>query len=237
MKNKKSCTFLTLLVIALLAGSCIIGIKGSGRVVKNERIAETFESIVVSAGLEVILSQDSILKIIVEADDNLQEIIKTEVSNGKLKIFPEERIKSAAAKRIYVTFKDINSLKASSGSEIKSDRELRLSALQLSASSGARVELDLAVIKLMVEGSSGGDITLSGSAESLDIDGSSGAVIKASDLPGKTCNAGASSGANLKIFVSEKINAKVSSGGNIKVSGNPKERNVEKSSGGNLSFN
>jgi len=237
MKNIKFGNLLTLLVIALLLGSCFTGIKGSGKVVKNERKVEPFEAIVVSAGIEVILSQDSILKVIVEADDNLQEIIKTEVSNGKLKIFPEERIKSAKAKRVYVTFRDINSLKGSSGAEIKSEEELILNTLHLSASSGAGVKLGLAVNNLMVEGSSGGAITLSGSAESLDIDGSSGVVIKASDLQSKTCNAGASSGASLKISVTEKINAKVSSGANINVSGNPKEQDIEKSSGGNVSFN
>ena len=48
---------------------------------------------------------------------------------------------------------------------------------------------------------------------------------------------GASSGANLKLSVSDKINAQASSGGNIKVSGDPKERNVQKSSGGDVDFN
>ena len=52
----------------------------------------------------------------------------------------------------------------------------------------------------------------------------------------KVCNAGASSGASLRVFASERINAQASSGGNIKVSGNPKERNIEKSSGGDVSF-
>ena len=204
--------------------------------VKSERQVEMFESIKASAGIEVILSQDSVVKVVVEADDNLQEIIKTEVSNGTLKIFPEQPIRSCTAKRVYVTIKTIHSLEVSSGSEVKSQSELKMPSLGLSASSGAKVDLALAVDRLGVEASSGGNIGLSGSAENLDVDGSSGANINASGLQSKTCNAGASSGASLKIYVSEKIVAKTSSGGNVRVEGNPKDRNISKSSGGEVSF-
>lgn len=225
------------LMISLLFGSCFYGIKGNGKVVKSERKVEAFGSISVSAGIDVILSQDSSIKVIVEADENLQEVIRTEVKNGALKIYPEKPIRSCVAKRVLVSFTTIHSLEASSGCDVKSKMELKIPSLDLSSSSGAKVDLALAVNMLNVEASSGGDIDLSGSAENLDVDGSSGANIKAGELHSKTCNAGASSGGNLKIYVSEKIVAKASSGGNIIVGGNPKERNVEKSSGGDVTFN
>lgn len=236
MKKKLIPVLVASLMISLFFASCLFGIKGSGKVVKSERQVGMFESITASAGIEVILIQDSILKVVVEADDNLQDIIKTEVSNGKLKIYPEKRISHSSAKRVFVSFKTIHSLEASSGSTIKSKMELKIQTLDLSASSGANVELALVVNELNVEGSSGGNIVLSGSAESMDVDGSSGVNIKASELQSKTCNAGASSGANLKLYASEKLVAKASSGGNIRVGGNPNERNVETSSGGDVSF-
>lgn len=237
MKINKSILFTALMLTTLLCWSCFYGIKGSGRVVKSERTVDPFESIAVSAGIDVILSQDSVVKIIVEADDNLQEIIKTEVSNGKLKIYPEEGIRSCTAKRVYVTMKNIRSLTASSGSAIKSEGELRLNSFGLTVSSGATVNMNLACNSLTVEGSSGGEIKLQGRSESLDVDASSGVSVKMSDFQSKTCNAGASSGATLRIFASESIRAKASSGANIQVTGNPHEQNVEKSSGGSVSFN
>jgi hypothetical protein len=236
MEKNQLPVIIVLLIISLLFGSCFHGIKGNRKVVKSERKVEAFESISVSAGIEVFLTQDSVLKVVVEADENLQEIIKTEVSKGELKIFPEKPIRFAAAKRVYVSFKTIHSLAVSSGAEVKSKMELKINSLDLSASSGAKIDLVMAVNKLIVEGNSGAAIDLSGSAETLDVDGSSGVQIKMSSLQSKTCNAGASSGAGLKIFASEKITAKASSGGNIKVSGNPTGRNVEKSSGGDVSF-
>jgi len=237
MKKKQIPVLVALLIVSLLFGSCFYGIKGSRKVVKSERKVEDFGSILVSAGLELFLSQDSAYTVVVEADDNLQEIIKTEVSNGELKIFPDKSIRSCAAKRVYVSFKTIHSLNASSGSEVKSNGDLKVNSLGLSASSGARVDMALSVSKLNVEGNSGANIVLSGSAENLDVEGSSGVQIKMFSLRSKSCNAGASSGAGLKLFVSEKIIAKASSGGNIKVEGNPNDRNIEKSSGGDVSFN
>lgn len=224
-------------LISCMLTSCLYGIKGNRNVVKNERQVATFNTISASAGLEVILSQDSIVKVMVEADSNLQEIIKTEVSNGELKIYPKTRISSCEAKRVFVTFKTIHAVEASSGSDVKSSMELQIPALQLSVSSGANMDLQVTVNKLTLNGSSGGNVNITGTSEILDVDGSSGANIKAMELQSKSCNAGASSGANLKLFVSEKFNAQVSSGGNIKVSGNPKERNIQKSSGGNVDFN
>jgi len=236
MNKRFIAVFAAYLIIGLLFNSCLYGIKGSGKVVRKERPVAAFGAISASAGLEVILSQDSVAKVIVEADENLQEIIKTEVSNGELKIYPKQRISSCEAKKVYVTFKTIHSLEASSGSDVVSKMELKMPSLQVSVSSGANVDLNLSVKNLNVDGSSGGNLKLSGSAESFEVEGSSGTNIKAKDLQAKTCNAGASSGANLKVNATEKISAQASSGGNIKVMGNPKERSVQKSSGGSVEF-
>jgi len=237
MKKKFNPVLTSLLFISLLFSSCLFGIKGNGKVVKSERQVGPFESISVSAGLEVVLIQDSVVKVVVEADSNIQEDIKTEVSNGELKIYPKKRISFCEAKRVIVTFKTIHAAEASSGAEIKSKMELKMPSLQLSVSSGANMDLKLSVNKLNADGSSGGNLKMAGTADLLEVEGSSGVNIKAKDLQCKSCNAGASSGANLKLFVTDKIDAQASSGGNIKVAGNPKERNIQKSSGGNVDFN
>ena len=236
MKKRLIVIYAAMILISLSSLSCLYGIKGNGKVVRNERQVEAFESVSASAGLEVILIQDSIVKVVVEADENLQDIIRTEFSNGQLKIYPDEPIRSAKAKRIFVTFKTINSLKATSGAELKSKMDLKLKSLNIAASSGANVDLTLALDELNAEVSSGGNIRLSGAAQNLEIEGSSGGNIIASELSTVSCSAGASSGANLKVYVNEKLSAKASSGGQINVKGNPKERNIEKSSGGDVAF-
>lgn len=109
-----------------------------------------------------------------EADDNLQNIIKTEVSNGELNIYPEKPIGHAVAKRVYVSFKTIHSPESSSGSAIKSKMELKLNSLNLSALSGGNIDLALVVNEIIAKASSGGNIRVGGNPKERDIEKSSG---------------------------------------------------------------
>lgn len=64
-------------------GDCFTG---TGFVVKETRELEAFDSIFVNRRLEVVLIEDSVNYVVVEAGENLQENIKTEVVNGLLTI-------------------------------------------------------------------------------------------------------------------------------------------------------
>lgn len=236
MRRKHLQLVLFLLFLSVLFTSCLDGIEGSGNVVRSERPVSSFQSVAVSAGLEVILMQDSVVKVLVEADDNLQDIIKTEISNGQLRIFPERRISKCTSKKIYVTLKQIHTLEVSSGAEVTCKMDLKMSSLHVSASSGADINLAVILDRLSVEASSGANLKLSGSAGNFDVDGSSGANINAIRVQSKICNAGVSSGGQLKLFVTQRIGAHASSGGQITVEGNPAERKIEKSSGGGVLF-
>ena len=87
MRNKwHSLIAVWLVVFSLTAVSCIAHIHGNGKVVKQERPVSGFDEISVSTGIEVILTQDTFEKVVVEADENIQKVIKTEVNGSKLKI-------------------------------------------------------------------------------------------------------------------------------------------------------
>jgi hypothetical protein len=81
------------------------------------------------------------------------------------------------------------------------------------------MEITLKANEVKADASSGADIELSGEAGNLEIQASSGAEIKALDLLVKTCNAKASSGADITINVSDAIIADASSGGTISYRG------------------
>lgn len=95
------------------------GVKGNGNVTEEERgITASFSSIKVSEGLNVYLTQSDNENIIVKADDNLHELIITEVINGVLKIHTSKNIGRAASKQVIVTFKDVSKISSSSGSDV-----------------------------------------------------------------------------------------------------------------------
>jgi len=188
---------ISMIVISQSFSSCIYRIKGTGKVVKSERQVKNFKSIVVKDGLDLILNQDTLEKVLVEASENLQKIIQTEVVNGELKIYTTKHIFSPSATKVYVTIKNINSLEASSGADVSNVSILDLPELKVSNSSGADVKLALSCNDLQTESSSGSDISLSGKAVKLSIRCSSGSDVDAKKLNSEICSVVASSGSDV----------------------------------------
>ena len=117
-------------LMTVVCTSCVIeafnGIKGDRNVVtENRKITEDFTAIRTSTGLDVNITQENQNAVTVEADENLQSLIVTEVENGVLKIYSEKNIWSAKSKKVHVSIKKLNSLKASSGSEVRSHYQKR----------------------------------------------------------------------------------------------------------------
>ncbi len=207
------------------------GEKGNGKVVSETReITEDFTEISASEGLMVYVTQADDFNIEVEADENVIELIATDIKNGKLRIHARENI-GDATKKIHVSLPEVTALKSSSGSQLHGENIVKSSSLEVDGSSGALMQLQLAVNELEIDASSGANLNISGTADHAEVDVSSGGLINAKDLQTKSCNADASSGGNVQIQVSEALTADASSGGNIGYSGNPKVQNKKSLSG------
>lgn len=217
------------LALALFLSSCGFnlnldnfgaGKKGSGVVVEETReITDKFAQVHASEGIEVYVTQGDEFKISVEADDNIIDLIATEVKNGKLKIHAIENIGNAT-KKVFVSLPEVTALLSSSGAQLTAQNKINATNLLLDASSGAHINAETNSARLEIDASSGAHIDVSGDANEAFIDGSSGANVKGKNLRSKDCHAEASSGANIDINVSESLTADASSGGNISYTGN-----------------
>lgn len=197
------------------------GKKGSGTVVTDTRsISEEFTRVSAAEGLMVYVTQADDFKIEVEADDNVIDLIRTDIKNGKLRIHAEENI-GRATKKIYVSLPKVTELKSSSGAHLRTENTIESNELLVDGSSGAILDVDLVSQELEIDASSGANLEISGETVSANVDVSSGGNINAKDLETRSCNAEASSGGNVKIQVSKSLVAKASSGGNIAYSGEP----------------
>jgi hypothetical protein len=135
-----------------------------------------------------------------------------------------------------ITVPALTSVDASSGADVDLPN-FKGDNLALNASSGADISVtDAALRKVTASASSGADIELSGQAEALDAEASSGGNIDAEDLAAKTAAVEASSGGGISVHATENIKAEASSGGDIDVRGNPPVRDIDASSGGDVSF-
>lgn len=228
-------------ILSLLLFSCNFdinlngGVKGNGNVVLESRtVTEPFTKIKATEGLNVYITQGGKESITVEADENLQQLILTEIKDGVLKIHCKEQIGKASSKKINVNFKSISSLSSTSGSSLYSTNTIASDVLVLKSSSGSSMKVKVNANNLTCDSSSGSSMKLSGITSSLSAEASSGSTIKANDLNAGSSEVSASSGANLTVNSSKALIAKASSGGSVKYYGNPELLETEKSSGGSV---
>lgn len=216
----------------------VIGIRGNKNVISEERsIRSDFEIINVQQGINLTITQGKPTDIRVEADENILDLLITEVKNNELNIYFEKNVNHAKARNVYLTTESISKIKASSGASVNSENTIKSKTLELDSSSGSTITIHANAENIKSESSSGSTIKLYGKCITLTANSNSGSSIKAKEL--KTVNAIAkvSSGANIDVYVTEKLTAKASSGGDIDYKGNPSEVEKETSSGGSVSGN
>jgi Putative auto-transporter adhesin, head GIN domain len=235
----KSLRFLTIAITILSISACTEGqirktVYGNNKVVTKERNAEPFTGVSVSTGIDVYLKQGNNEAISVEADENLQEYILTEVRDGVLHVYTEVNIRKAERERVYVTMKEVNSVKTSSAGDVFGETPVKSDRLELSASSAGDIKLEVYAKEIKADISSSGDITLTGETEMLNADLSSAGDLNAFDLKVREADVSASSAGDADINVSEKITARASSAGDINYMGNPRFVDSHSSSAGGV---
>jgi hypothetical protein len=235
----KSLRSLTVAIIILAVSSCVNGqfwksVTGHGHVVSKERKTDSFTGIKVSSGIDVYLKQGDNLTVTVEADENLHEYILTEVRGGVLNVYTEYNIRDAERKRVYVTMKEINSVKTTSAGDVIGETPINTDRLELTASSAGDIKLEAHAKNIDIDISSSGDISLSGETDVLKADLSSAGDLKAYDLKAREADVSVSSAGDADINVSERISARASSAGDINYKGDPKYVDAHSSSAGGI---
>ncbi|MBP7508227.1 MAG: DUF2807 domain-containing protein [Prolixibacteraceae bacterium] len=208
--------------------------KGDGNVVKETRKVMPFDEIKASAGIDVFIFQGDEEKVLVEADENLMDCIITEVKESTLKCYIDCNIRHASKINVYVNYKKLNSLSASSGSDISGETLLKTDVLKINVDSGADIKVAVEAKELFCNVSSGAGATIEGTSDYFKGIASSGADIDGKSLTVKTCDLNASSAGDIKVSVTEKVIADASSGGDISYYGNPEIEHVSSSSGGDV---
>jgi hypothetical protein len=230
---------LVVAIVALIFTSCnqvFEGIKGNGNVQTEQRkISELFTKISVNRGIEVIVEQGDMIKVEVEADENLLKHITTKVENGTLVVSSDENIYSAEKEVVRVILPLIEGLEATSGSNLSSTSVLKGSKIVVKSSSGSEIDLHAEFDTISSESTSGSSISLSGKALKFTSASSSGSEINAKNLFANEVISQATSGSSTDVHPLVSLNGKASSGSSIEYDGTPKTIVKEETSGGSVS--
>jgi hypothetical protein len=211
-------------------------VQGEGPVVTRERSATYFSGLTVSSGIDVFLSQGNKESIEVEAEENLQQYIKTEVRDNTLHVFiePNINIRFNGTKKVYVTMKDINSVKTSSAGDVAGTTPINTNNLKLTTSSAGDIKLDVTATVIEIDISSAGNVTITGKADILNADLSSAGDLDAYELKVKEADVSVSSAGGARVNVTDRLTARSSSAGDIYYTGDPEFVDAHSSSAGGV---
>ena len=232
-------------ITALLLSSCVFNknddnfifssTEGSGKVViQNRDVTQSFDYISASNSLNVIIEQSNRPSITVEADDNLQELIKTEVHNNELELFIDGGVKNATKLKIKVRTPNIKGISTSSSAKVICLNTIKSETINLSASSASSLEVAIEAENTSCETSSAAKIIVSGKTKRLDTDSSSSSNINAKSLIAKHVVAEASSASNTIVNPQQSLQADASSASNIKYINKPSQLSKDTSSAGSV---
>ena len=224
-------------VLFMLQSGCTYafkGIKGDGNVIKQERSISSFDGIDVGGAFKVFLTQGETEKLVIEADENLMDIIETEVRGSTLKIKTSDDINGSTKLNIYITFKDLKKLDVSGACDLIGENKFKLGDLDLDCSGASEMELKLSAGNITLDCSGASSAELFGSAQSVDLDLSGASKLDAIDLEVAVYNADVSGASGGKIFVTEELSVEVSGAAHLKYKGEPRIMEHDVSGAGSL---
>jgi len=185
------------------------GTHGSGNVVTEKRNVSGFKAIDVGGVFKVDVIAQKDFAVEVEADDNLLPLIKTEVSDGVLRIEADKRLSSKNI-RIRVSAPDLEKIEASGVSSVS------LAAVKNSS--------------LAVDCSGASKISVEGETAKLNVDASGASHVDAQNLKATDVVASAGGASHVNVNVFGNLNADSTGASTINYSGTP--TSVHKSASG-----
>lgn len=203
--------------------------------VEMRTITGSFNGVTVSGGIDIYLSQGEEAVAVSAEQPEHRDRIKAAIVNGILKISYDSKsgiafnIGDAKRLRAYISYKILNSIKASGGSDVTIDGVIKSGELRIDVSSGSDFRGEVDVDHLKVDQSSGSDVKISGRATTLSVDASSGSDFNGYDLVAETCDLKASSGSDIQITANKELSAVATGASDIHYKGKPAVKHVKAS--------
>jgi hypothetical protein len=219
-------------IINLLLVICLTTPAFSQKVVNDAnaevRTVSGFQSVSVCSGIDLYITPGNEEVVVISAaDSKIRDRIKTEVTDGVLRIYIEQKghiniswNSSRKAMKAYVSYKTLKGILACGGSDVLVvEGQIKQEELYITLSGGSDFSGTVDVSKLKITQSGGSDSDVRGNATRLETTLSGGSDLDAFELLVEECVVTASGGSDAKLNVSTKLVANASGGSDIDVKG------------------
>ncbi|MEP6594437.1 MAG: head GIN domain-containing protein [Ginsengibacter sp.] len=233
----KKILFICLAIISLKSFSQETIINDKNAEVRN---VETFSAIKVAGSIDVYLSQGNSDAVAVSASEvKYRDKIKTEVTNGTLKIFfdGDKLSWNIGNKKLkaYVSFREIHSLEATGASTFKINGTISGTNLDVKLTGASDLMGDVKFSKLIAYINGASQVKISGRVDNIDINASGASDVKGYDLAADDCSVKATGASDIRITVNKEISVNATGASSIVYKGDAVMTNVHTTGASNVS--
>jgi hypothetical protein len=220
-------SLLPVLIAATAASGCGISVDWDGPVVAGSgvrtsvsRTVAAFDRVDVGGEYDVVIRVGATPSVVLEGDDNLLPLIRTEVEGGILHIDSEEDLHSREPIRIAIGVPDLDGVHSTGSSDV-AVRDVRSEAFDahVSGSSELTADGDFGDLSASISGS--GEIHMTGTADGIDGDISGSGELDLLEVRARSARIDVSGSGGATVQVSERLDAKVSGSGDVRYRGQP----------------
>ncbi len=214
--------FITLCITAFIAITAIAQsqehFKGNGNITKETRVVSDFDKIAIAGSIDLTIDQNGKEELAVETDQNLQNLIITEVKDGTLNIHVKNGVSVSYNKiNVHVSCKQLKMISSGGSGNVNSVSKINSGDFSISSGGSGNYKLELNVDDLKISSGGSGNFTLKGNAEEVNYTGAGSGNVNAKELNiSETCNISIAGSGDVKLKKGTK--AKVSSVGSGDVS-------------------
>ena len=189
----------------------------------EDRQVGPFTKIGLGISGDVYISQGSNPKLKIEAEEDIMDLIETEVSNNELKIrFSESRVRPKMPVRIWITTAELEGLYLSGSGNMITETAITSDEMELKLSGSGNInvkELSCKEVDAAISGS--GNIDVGGTGNELSIAISGSGNCNADGFQTEETDVKISGSGNCKVNASKELTVAVSGSGSVFYAGQP----------------
>ena len=223
----KKIFYLTVALIIIVLSSCsfpgMFSVRPEGEYISKDINPESFSSVSVASGFQLILTQDSVQSMSVETYENIFQYLEIEIVDSTLFISTKDGVNFSGQPnvKIHITTPVLDELSLSGGSRAEFVNEWKGEEFEASLSGGSRIFGMINLKSFELELSGGSRSELNGVVEKFSLNASGGSKSRHLDLLTRNCEALVSGGTSLEISVSDTLDVNCSGGSRVKYKGTP----------------
>jgi hypothetical protein len=214
------------LLVITLAAKAGHQVTGSGPVVRKALAVPAFHGIHVEGSMDVVVTPANGQQVQVEAQENLVDLVTTEVRNGIWTISVREGYRTSQPFVVHISAPLLDEVSSMGSGDVKGLGPFTAERVRLSVQGSG--DLDMAftatAVDVVVQGS--GDVALAGTCSELSATVQGSGDIDAKDLKAEHARATSSGSGDITVFATKRLKAVVAGSGDVVYGGGP--QHVEK---------